>query len=204
MKNGLTNNEIDWLRDALKACTDEGRGWLYGDSAPEGGFESPEDMAAELLGVVGKTLTMTPGDHTRHFWTIHIPDPADPTSSLIVGHTGNGPRSEAHARLLAAAPGFLARLLDEREALVALREVVKREVRGMICGHAVCGCTKHTLMRALADTTPAAEAVLRPPASPVAPEPAEPAEPAAEVWTAEDEARLVALSAAVAADEIPF
>lgn len=116
-KKDLTNNEIDWLRDALKACADEGRGWLHGDSAPPGGFETPEALVEELLGVVSKTLTRTPGEHTRHFWTIHLPDPLDPTASLIVGHTGNGPRSEAHARLLAAAPGLLGRLLDERESL---------------------------------------------------------------------------------------
>lgn len=155
MEKNLTNNEIDWLHDALKACTDEGRGWLYGDSAPEGGFDSPEDMANELLGVVGKTLTMTPGEHTRHFWTIHIPDPADQTSSLIIGHTGNGPRSEAHARLLAAAPGFLARLIDERQTMTKERDEVLALLREATANNSAAADTidSMTASRTAADRT---------------------------------------------------
>lgn len=47
-------------------------------------------------------------------------------------------------------------LADARSQLAALHAEVAREVRGMPCGHVKCGCTKHTLMRILADLATAA------------------------------------------------
>lgn len=109
----LTNEDLDVLEKMVAACANGGEGWRYGDSAPEGGFKTPEALVDELLGVVSKTLTRTPGEHTRHFWTIHMPDPLDPSASLIIGHTGNGPTSEAHARLLSCAPEAISALIGE-------------------------------------------------------------------------------------------
>lgn len=109
----MTNEDLNELEKMVAACANCGDGWRYGDSAPDGGFTTPEELVDELLGVVNRTLSTTPGDHTRHLWTIHMADPLDASASLIIGHTGNGPTSEAHARLLSCAPAAISALVGE-------------------------------------------------------------------------------------------
>lgn len=124
----MANEDLNELEKMVAACTNGGEGWRYGDSAPDGGFATQEELVGELLGVAAKTVSATPGDHTRHLWTIHMPDPLDASASLIVGHTGNGPTSEAHARLLSCAPAAISALVGEVRRLRTFVEALRSEL----------------------------------------------------------------------------
>lgn len=110
----MRDEELKELEALASACLRGGDGFLWGDFAPEGGFETPEAAIEELAVTLRKTFSRTPGDHTRHLYGVHLPD--DDGGSIVVCHTGNGPTSEAHARFFSIAP----------RAVLALVEAVRR------------------------------------------------------------------------------
>lgn len=111
----ISDKDLEQLAELVEACSARGEGWQYGDSAPEGGFVSADALVAEMGTVARKTFDRTPGSHTTHLWSVHMPDPLEEGASVIICHTGNGPTSEANARLLSCAPAALAALIAEVE-----------------------------------------------------------------------------------------
>lgn len=128
-KDVMTDEDARNLEAWARACLGEGDGWLWGDFAPEGGFATIEEAAADASTYVQNALRGVSGEvpaHALHMWGVHATVDGE---TLVVAMTGNGPTSRDHARFLASAPRAVLSLLRERAELLARLRTIAEAAR---------------------------------------------------------------------------